>query len=64
MDGFGAAQQVDRSAVRSDTAVFSDIQVNPWKDEPAFIAEIKEAFATMDAAAPQQLHINNIRSVS
>jgi hypothetical protein len=57
-------QQVDRSAVRVDTAMLSDIQVNPWKDEPAFIAEVKDEFAAMDAAAHQQLHVNDIRSVS
>jgi hypothetical protein len=56
--------QTDRSAVRIDTALLADVQVNPWKDEPAFIGEVKKALATMDAAAHQQLHVNNIRSVT
>jgi hypothetical protein len=64
-DGFQFIfHQLDREEKRYSTAMLSGVQVKPWTDEAAFIAQVKTALAAMDTATNQRLRIDSLKAIT
>lgn len=56
--------QLDRKEKRYSTAMLSGVQVDPWTDESAFLAQVKAAMAAMDTATNQRLRIDSLKATT
>jgi hypothetical protein len=53
--------KVNQSPYQVDFAALSDAQLDPWKDESTFVAEVKASLVTGDTIGKQKLQIKSLK---